>query len=92
MLSLDSHLERPVHLVKAGSCIRIETLPQKGHENAPELLAVNENAEYFFGGPLQFFKGKCRQVFIQVMNAGFPAGHLNADKATDMMNKGCFKG
>jgi multiple sugar transport system substrate-binding protein len=57
-----------------------------------ELAAVNVNADYFFGTPLQFFKGKCRQTFEQVMNAGFPAGLIDADKATDMMNKGCYKG
>jgi multiple sugar transport system substrate-binding protein len=57
-----------------------------------ELAAVNVNADYFFGTPLQFFKGKCRQTFEQVMNAGFPAGLIDAGKATDMMNKGCYKG
>jgi multiple sugar transport system substrate-binding protein len=57
-----------------------------------ELSEVNSNATYFFGTPLQFFKGKCRQTFEQVMNAGFPAGHIDADEATDMMNKGCYKG
>ena len=55
------------------------------------LEAVNENAEYFFGTPLQFFKGKCRETFEQVMNTGFPAGLVDADTATDMMQKGCAK-
>ena len=57
-----------------------------------ELAAVNANADYFFGTPLQFFKGKCRQTFEQVMNAGFPGGLIDADKATDMMDKGCYTG
>lgn len=57
-----------------------------------ELDLVNTNAKYFFGTPLQYFKGTCRQTFEQVMNAGLPAGLIDAEKATDMMNKGCFKG
>lgn len=56
------------------------------------LQAVNENEKYFFGLPLQFFKEKCRQTFEQVMNAGFPAGLVDAASATDMMDKACFTG
>ena len=57
-----------------------------------ELLAVNENAEYFFGSPLQFFKGKCRQTYEQAINSGLPAGIIDADEAAKLMNASCFKG
>lgn len=53
------------------------------------LQAVNANADYFFGEPLQFFKGKCRETFEQVMNSGFPAGLVDAGKAVDMMEQAC---
>jgi len=57
-----------------------------------ELLAVNENAEYFFGSPLQFFKGKCRQTYEQAINSGLPAGIIDAEEAAKLMNASCFKG
>jgi multiple sugar transport system substrate-binding protein len=57
-----------------------------------QLLAVNEGAKYYLGIPIDHYQGECRQVFEQVMNQGFPAGLLSVEQATDMMDKGCYKG
>ncbi len=57
-----------------------------------ELTSVNAATEYFIGAPLDFLKGQCGETFQQVMNAGFPAGQVDAATATDMMDQACFKG
>ena len=79
-------------LVQTGIKADTSTITGPYRDYFKTLEAVNENAEYFFGTPLQFFKGKCRETFEQVMNTGFPAGLVDAETATGMMNDGCFTG
>ena len=52
----------------------------------------NEDADYFIGQPLAYFKGQCRETFVQVMNTAFPAGLMTAAEATDKMDESCFGG
>ena len=57
-----------------------------------ELTAINQDAEYFIGGPLDFMKGQCGETFKQVMNAAFPAGQIGVEQATEMMDAACYQG
>lgn len=57
-----------------------------------ELEAVNADAEFFVGIPLHHMKGQCAETFTQVMNAAFPAGQVDVDQATTMMDQACYKG
>lgn len=57
-----------------------------------DLEAVNADAEFFVGIPLHHKKGQCAETFKQVMNAAFPAGQIDVDQATTMMDQACFNG
>jgi multiple sugar transport system substrate-binding protein len=57
-----------------------------------ELTTVNADTEYFVGAPLDYMRGQCAETFKQVMNAGFPAGQVGAEQATDMMEAACYEG
>ena len=57
-----------------------------------ELAEVNAAAEFFVGIPLVHLKEACGETFKQVINAGFPAGHVGAEEAAEMMDGACFKG
>ena len=54
-----------------------------------ELEALNANARFFVGIPQHHIKGRCAETFKQVMNAAFPAGQIDVDDATDMMDAAC---
>ena len=46
---------------------------------------TNAGAKYFFGIPIQVMQGKPKEVFIQVINAAFPAGNISVDDAVKLM-------
>tara|TARA_R110000868_G_scaffold143571_1_gene361796 strand:+ start:32685 stop:33977 length:1293 start_codon:yes stop_codon:yes gene_type:complete len=48
--------------------------------------------EFFLGTPIDHIRGKCKETFIQVMNAGFPAGLMEPSEAISMMEGACYKG
>lgn len=50
------------------------------------LAAVNKDAKYYFGLPLQVLHGKPREVFTQVINNAFPAGNLSVDQVVQRMS------
>jgi multiple sugar transport system substrate-binding protein len=56
-----------------------------------DLAEVNEGAEYFIGIPQDHLTGACSETFQQVVNAGFPAGHVDAAQAAEMMDQACLK-
>jgi multiple sugar transport system substrate-binding protein len=56
-----------------------------------DLAEVNEGAEYFIGIPQDHLIGACSETFQQVINAGFPAGHVGAQQAAQMMDQVCLK-
>lgn len=56
-----------------------------------DLAEVNEGAEYFIGIPQDHLTGACSETFQQVVNAGFPAGHVDAGEAAEMMDQACLK-
>lgn len=57
-----------------------------------ELGERGEGRTYFLGTPIDFIRGKCKETFIQVLNAAFPAGLLGPDQAIEMMEGACYKG
>jgi multiple sugar transport system substrate-binding protein len=56
-----------------------------------DLAEVNEGAEYFIGIPQDHLTGACSETFQQVINAGLPAGHVDAQQAAQMMDQACQK-
>ena len=55
-----------------------------------ELSALDSDTDFFIGQPLDYMKGQCAETFKQVMNAGFPAGQVGVEQATDMMDAACY--
>lgn len=51
-----------------------------------------KDREFFLGTPIDHIRGKCKETFIQVMNAGFPAGLMSPDDAINTMEGACYKG
>lgn len=66
------------------------TGPQKAYFE--ELMALNKNASFFVGIPLDYVKGQCKETFIQVVNVAFPAGLIGVDETIKRMNAACYKG
>lgn len=56
------------------------------------LAARSAERTFFLGTPLDFIDGQCKEVFIQVINAAFPAGYMSADDAIEEMNAACHSG
>lgn len=57
-----------------------------------QLAERAKGREFFLGTPIDHIRGKCKETFIQVMNAGFPAGLMSPGDAINMMEGACFKG
>lgn len=57
-----------------------------------EMAARSQGREFFLGTPIDFIKGACKETFIQVLNAAFPAGLMGPDEAIDTMEAACYKG
>lgn len=54
-----------------------------------DLAKRSRDREFYLGTPIDKISGKCKETFIQVMNAGFPAGLMSASDAIDMMEGAC---
>ncbi|HSI39544.1 MAG TPA: extracellular solute-binding protein [Xanthobacteraceae bacterium] len=57
-----------------------------------ELNARNKDVTYFFGTPLLYYRAKCADTYVQVMNNAFPAGLLSVQEAAEKMDGACLKG
>ena len=57
-----------------------------------ELADIKDGSKYFFGIPLNFISGQCKETFVQVINVGLPAGLVSVDDAVKQMNAACYKG
>lgn len=57
-----------------------------------ELNARNKDVTYFFGTPLLYYRGKCADTYVQVMNSAFPAGLIGVKEAAEKMDSACLKG
>ena len=57
-----------------------------------EMGQRGEGRTYFLGTPIDFIRGKCKETFVQVINAAFPAGLIGPDEALDMMEEACYQG
>jgi multiple sugar transport system substrate-binding protein len=51
-----------------------------------ELGAVNKDAVYFLGQPIQIMRGAARDTFTQLINQAFPAGLLTVDQVVQRMD------
>lgn len=51
-----------------------------------------QGREFFLGTPIDHIRGKCKETFIQVLNAGFPAGLMEPGEAINLMEDACYKG
>lgn len=51
-----------------------------------DLAAVNADAEYYIGLPMQVLQGQAREVFEQVVNSAFPAGLIGPEEVAAQMN------
>lgn len=56
-----------------------------------ELRERDENAKFFFGTPLLYYRARCAETYAQVMNAAFPAGLISVDDAAKQMDAACYK-
>ncbi|MFG1201304.1 extracellular solute-binding protein [Xanthobacter aminoxidans] len=56
-----------------------------------ELNARNKDVTYFFGTPLLYYRAKCAETYIQVMNNAFPAGLISVADAAEKMDAACLK-
>jgi multiple sugar transport system substrate-binding protein len=63
-----------------------------GHVGGPhaeyfaDLQAVNKDAVFFEGQPVQLMRGAARDTFTQVINQAFPAGLLTVDQVVQRMD------
>lgn len=57
-----------------------------------ELNERSEDRQFFLGTPIDLIRGQCREVFVQVLNAAFPAGLISSEEATDQMEAACYTG
>lgn len=56
-----------------------------------DLIARNKDADYFFGTPLLYYRAKCADTYVQVMNNAFPAGLITVAEAGEKMDAACLK-
>lgn len=57
-----------------------------------ELAERSKDREFFLGTPIDFIEGQCKETFVQVLNAAFPAGFISAGEAIKEMNGACYNG
>ena len=74
--------------------VKLAAPPAGGDKAAyfADLAAVNKDADYFIGIPLNFLQGQCREAFVQVINVGLPAGLVTVQDAVKRMDAACYKG
>jgi multiple sugar transport system substrate-binding protein len=51
-----------------------------------ELAALDADADYYIGLPMQVLQGEAREVFAQVVNHAFPAGLIGPEEVAAQMN------
>ena len=57
-----------------------------------DLAERSKGRKFFLGTPIDFIEGQCKETFVQVLNAAFPAGFMSAHDAIEEMNGACYKG
>ena len=57
-----------------------------------ELNLRGQGRTWFLGTPIDFLRGQCKETFVQVINAAFPAGLIGPDEALDAMEAACHTG
>lgn len=56
-----------------------------------ELGERGKGRVWFIGTPIDFITGKCKDTYIQVLNAGFPGGLMGPQEAITAMESACYK-
>lgn len=56
-----------------------------------QLGDLSQGRKWSLGTPQEHIRGKCKEAFVQVMNAAFPTGLVGPDEAADMMDDACIK-
>ena len=54
-----------------------------------ELSERGKGRKYFIGTPIDFLRGQCKETFVQVLNAAFPAGLMGPADAIKQMQAAC---
>lgn len=57
-----------------------------------EIAERGEGRKYSIGTPIDFITGQCKETFVQVLNAAFPAGIIGTQDAIAQMQAACYKG
>ncbi len=57
-----------------------------------EMAERSQGREFFLGTPIDFIKGGCKETYIQVLNAAFPAGLMGPEEAIETMEAACYNG
>jgi len=57
-----------------------------------EMAERGAGRTYSIGTPIDFIGGQCKETFVQVLNAAFPAGLIGPDEAIAQMQAACYKG
>jgi multiple sugar transport system substrate-binding protein len=57
-----------------------------------EMAERGKGRRYFIGTPIDFIRGQCKEVYIQVLNAAFPGGVMGPKEAIQQMQAACYKG
>jgi multiple sugar transport system substrate-binding protein len=66
-----------------------------GGEYAGYFQELNERGQgrtWFLGTPIDFLRGQCKEVFVQVINGAFPAGIIGPEEAIEQMEAACYTG
>jgi multiple sugar transport system substrate-binding protein len=56
-----------------------------------ELGERSRGRTWFIGTPIDFITGKCKDTYIQVLNAALPAGLIGPQDAINAMEAACYK-
>jgi multiple sugar transport system substrate-binding protein len=57
-----------------------------------ELKELGHGRTWFLGTPIDFLRGQCKETFVQVLNAAFPAGIIGPEEAIEQMEAACYTG
>lgn len=83
-----------ISTVFVGTGVKVDTsggFKGKYADYFTQLADLSKGREFFLGTPIDHIRGKCKETFIQVLNAGFPAGLMSASDAINMMEGACRK-
>ncbi len=73
-------------LVQTGIKTEPEKISGPHADYFQELAAVNADADYYIGMPMQVLQGQAREVFEQVVNSAFPAGLIGPEEVAAQMD------